>query len=100
MKFQPLHDRLIVKADAAAETSKGGMLLPDSAQEIPSQGIVLACGKGRIDSNGVPYPMTVKAEDHILYGKYSGTPIDLNGEEVLIMRESDVFAVVVDEPPV
>ena len=94
MNLTPLHDRLIVRAAAPAEVTKGGIILPDTAQEKPQQGEVLAVGTGKIDDNGKTLPMAVKVGDTVLYGKYSGTEISVDGEEVLIMRESDVFAIV------
>ena len=94
MNLTPLHDRLIVRAAPPAEVTKGGIILPDTAQEKPQQGEVLAVGTGKIDDNGKVLPMAVKVGDTVLYGKYSGTEISVDGEEVLIMRESDVFAIV------
>ena len=94
MNLTPLHDRLIVRAAKAAEVTKGGIILPDTAQEKPQQGEVLAVGTGKIDDNGKTLAMAVKVGDTVLYGKYSGTEINADGEDVLIMRESDVFAIV------
>ena len=94
MNLTPLHDRLIVRAAKPAEVTKGGIILPDTAQEKPQQGDVLAVGTGKIDDNGKVLPMAVKVGDTVLYGKYSGTEINADGEDVLIMRESDVFAIV------
>jgi len=94
MNLTPLHDRLIVRAAKPAEVTKGGIILPDTAQEKPQQGEVLAVGTGKIDDNGKTLPMAVKVGDTVLYGKYSGTEINADGEDVLIMRESDVFAIV------
>ena len=94
MNLTPLHDRLIVRPAPPAEVTKGGIILPDTAQEKPQQGEVLAIGTGKIDDNGKTLPMAVKVGDTVLYGKYSGTEINAGGEDVLIMRESDVFAIV------
>jgi chaperonin GroES len=94
MNLTPLHDRLIVRAAKPAEVTKGGIILPDTAQEKPQQGEVLAVGTGKIDDTGKTLAMAVKVGDTVLYGKYSGTEINADGEDVLIMRESDVFAIV------
>ena len=94
MTLKPLHDRLIVRPAQAEEVTKGGIILPDTAKEKPVQGEVLAAGPGKLDEAGKLAPMGVKVGDSVLYGKYSGTEISLDGEDVLIMRESDVFAIV------
>jgi chaperonin GroES len=94
MNLKPLHDRLIVRPAAPEEVTKGGIILPDTAKEKPQQGEVLAVGPGKMDDNGKLQPTGVKVGDTVLYGKYSGTEVSLDGEDVLIMRESDVFAVV------
>jgi chaperonin GroES len=94
MTLKPLHDRLIVRPAKADEVTKGGIILPDTAKEKPVQGEVLAAGPGRLDDSGKLAPIGVKVGDTVLYGKYSGTEISLDGEDVLIMRESDVFAIV------
>ena len=94
MNLKPLHDRLIVRPAQAEEVTKGGIILPDTAKEKPVQGEVLAAGPGKLDEAGKLSPMGVKVGDSVLYGKYSGTEISLDGEDVLIMRESDVFAIV------
>jgi len=94
MNLRPLHDRIIVRPAKADEVTKGGIILPDTAKEKPVQGEVLAAGPGRTDESGKLTPMSVKVGDTVLYGKYSGTEISVNEEDVLIMRESDVFAVV------
>ena len=85
----PLHDRVIVKAAAAEEKTAGGIIIPDTAKEKPMKGKVIAVGNGKKDE-----PMTVKAGDTVLYGKYAGTEITIEGDEYLIMRESDIFAIV------
>ena len=85
----PLHDRVIVKAMEAETKTAGGIIIPDTAKEKPSKGTVVAVGTGKKDE-----PMTVKVGDTVLYGKYAGTEINVDGEELLIMRESDIFAIV------
>ena len=94
MNLKPLHDRLIVRPAKADEVTKGGIILPDTAKEKPVQGEVLAVGPGKFDEGGKLQPVGVKVGDKVLYGKYSGTEISIEGEDVLIMRESDVFAIV------
>ena len=89
LNITPLHDRVIVKAAAAEERTAGGIIIPDTAKEKPSRGIVLAAGPGKVDE-----PMTVKAGDTVLYGKYAGTEIQIEGADLLIMRESDILAIV------
>lgn len=89
VNITPLHDRVIVQPAAAEETTKGGIIIPDTAKEKPQRGTVIAAGPGKKDE-----PMTVKAGDTILYGKYAGTEISLEGADYLIMRESDILAVV------
>jgi len=88
VNITPLHDRVIVKAAAAEEKTAGGIIIPDTAKEKPQRGTVVAAGPGKKDE-----PMTVKAGDTVLYGKYAGTEISLEGEDFLIMRESDILAV-------
>jgi len=85
----PLHDRVIVKADAAEEKSSGGIIIPDTAKEKPQRGTVVAAGPGKKDE-----PVTVKAGNTVLYGKYAGTEIQIDGQDYLIMRESDILAIV------
>ena len=94
MNIQPLGDRIIVQPLEAAEITKGGIVLPDTAKEKPQEGKVVAVGKGKVTDKGVQ-PLEVKAGDRVLYGKYSGTEISTKeGQEYLIMREEDVFAIV------
>jgi chaperonin GroES len=93
MKLHPLADRIIVKPAAAEEITKGGIIVPDTAKEKPVWGEVIAAGPGKISDEGKIVPMEVKVGDKVLYGKYSGTEVTLDGDEVLIMRESDVFAI-------
>ena len=89
VSITPLHDRVIVKAAAAEEKSAGGIIIPDTAKEKPQRGVVVAAGPGKKDE-----PVTVKAGDTVLYGKYAGTEIQIEGSEYLIMRESDILAIV------
>ncbi len=88
-KIQPLADRVLVKADITEEKSKGGIIIPDTAKEKSQKGIVLAVGKGKKDE-----PMTVKIGDAVLYGKYSGTEITVEGIDALIIKESDIFGII------
>ena len=93
-KIQPLQDRVIVKAKAAEETTKGGLFLPDTPKEKPIEGTIVAVGEGKVADNGTVTKLTVKVGDIVLYGKYSGTEIKIDGEEYLIMRESDIYGIV------
>ena len=92
-KVRPLHDRLLVKRIEEKETVKGGIIIPDTAKEKPQEGEVIAVGNGKILDNGTKVPLDVKAGDKILFGKYSGSEIKIEGEEVLILREDEVLAV-------
>jgi chaperonin GroES len=92
LKVQPLHDRLLVRRIEEKETVKGGIIIPDTAKEKPQEGEVLAVGNGKILENGTKLPLDVKVGDKILFGKYSGTDIKIDGEEVLILREDEVLA--------
>jgi len=94
MNVKPLADRVIVRAAEAEEMTKGGIILPDTAKEKPQQGEVIAVGPGKVSDSGSLVDMTLKTGDKVLYGKYSGTEISVDGEDVLIMRESDILAVV------
>ncbi|VAW69102.1 Heat shock protein 60 family co-chaperone GroES [hydrothermal vent metagenome] len=93
MNIRPLQDRVVVKRMEEERTSAGGIVIPDSATEKPSRGEVLAVGNGKVTSNGDVRPLDVKAGDQILFGKYAGTEIKIDGEEVLIMREEDILGV-------
>jgi chaperonin GroES len=93
-KIRPLHDRLLVKRIEEKETVKGGIIIPDTAKEKPQEGEVLAVGNGKVLENGTKIPLDVKVGDKILFGKYSGTDIKIDGEEVLILREDEVLAIV------
>jgi chaperonin GroES len=93
-KVRPLHDRLLVKRIEEKETVKGGIIIPDTAKEKPQEGEVIAVGNGKILENGSKVALDVKAGDKILFGKYSGTEIKIDGEEFLILREDEVLAVI------
>lgn len=92
-KVAPLSDRVVVKATEETETMRGGLYIPDTAKEKPQQGEVIAVGPGRTE-DGKRVPMEVKAGDKVLYGKYSGTEVTIEGEQLLILRESDILAIV------
>ncbi|HSP86579.1 MAG TPA: co-chaperone GroES [Ignavibacteriaceae bacterium] len=94
LNLTPLADRVIIKPSAAEETTKGGIILPDTAKEKPIEGTVVAAGPGKVTDDGKTVKLGVKVGDKVLYGKYSGTEITVEGEELLIMRESDIFAIV------
>jgi chaperonin GroES len=94
LKIRPLHDRVIIQRLDAETKSAGGIVIPDSAAEKPIRGKVIAVGKGKILENGDVRPLDVKVGDHILFGKYSGTEVKVDGEEYLVMREEDVMAVI------
>ena len=93
MKVSPLHDRLVVRRIEEKETAKGGIIIPDTAKEKPQEGEVLAVGNGKILENGTKIALDVKVGDKILFGKYTGTEIKIDGEDVLILREDEVLAV-------
>ena len=93
-KFRPLHDRVVVKRIDAEEKTKGGIIIPDTAKEKPSQGEVTAVGPGGRDETGKLIPIDVKVGDTVLFGKWSGTEVKLNGEDLIIMKESDILGVV------
>lgn len=93
MAFKPLHDRVLVRRVESEEKTKGGLIIPDNAKEKPSEGEVISCGEGSRKDNGELIEMAVKAGDKILFGKWSGTEITLDGEELLIMKESDILGV-------
>jgi chaperonin GroES len=91
--FRPLHDRVVVKRIDAEAKSKGGIIIPDTAQEKPSQGEIVAVGPGGRDENGKLIPIDVKTGDRVLFGKWSGTEVRLEGEDLLIMKESDIMGI-------
>ena len=94
MKFRPLHDRVLIKRIEEQETVRGGIIIPDSAKEKPQEGEVVAVGTGKRQENGAVTPMDVKEGDRVLFGKYSGTEIKLDGNEFLILREDEILGVV------
>jgi chaperonin GroES len=94
MKIRPLNDRVIVQRIAEEEVTKGGIIIPDSAKEKPQEGKVIAVGNGKVLENGTKLPMDVKVGDKILFGKYAGTEIKIEGEELLMMREDDILGVI------
>ncbi len=94
MKIRPLQDRVIVKRLEEEEKTKGGIIIPDSAKEKPQEGKVIAVGKGKMTDDGKLIPLDVKAGDRILFGKYSGTEVKIEGEEHLIMREEDILGII------
>ena len=93
-KFRPLHDRVVVRRITSLEKTKGGIIIPDSAQEKPSEGEIIAVGPGGRDENGKLTPIGVKTGDRVLFGKWSGTEVKLDGEDLLIMKESDIMGVI------
>jgi chaperonin GroES len=99
MHFRPLHDRVVVRRIDAEEKTAGGIIIPDTAKEKPMEGEVLAVGPGARDEQGQLVPLDVKAGDRILFGKWSGTEIKLDGEELLVMKESDIMGVLDKKPP-
>jgi chaperonin GroES len=94
MKFRPLHDRIVVKRITAEEKTRGGIIIPDTAQEKPMEGEVIAVGPGARNEQGAIVALDVKAGDRVLFGKWSGTEVKLDGEELLIMKETDVMGVI------
>jgi chaperonin GroES len=93
MKFRPLHDRVVIKRLEGEEKSKGGIIIPDSAKEKPQEGMVVAVGPGGRDEAGKLLPIDLKAGDKVLFGKWSGTEVKIDGEDLLIMKESDIMGV-------
>ena len=94
MAFRPLHDRVVVKRLEGEEKTKGGIIIPDSAKEKPQEGKIVAVGPGARDESGKLVPLDVKAGDRILFGKWSGTEVKVDGEDLLIMKESDIMGIV------
>jgi len=92
-KFTPLHDRILIRRVEEAETSRGGIIIPDTAKDKPQEGEVVSVGKGKINEEGKVRPLDVKEGDRILFGKYAGTEIKIDGEELVIMREEEVLGV-------
>jgi len=95
MHFTPLHDRVVVRRIEGEEKTKGGLIIPDTAKEKPSEGEVIAVGEGARKDSGELIPMTVKSGDRILFGKWSGTEVKIEGEDLLIMKESDILGIIV-----
>jgi len=98
MKFRPLHDRVVVRRITAEEKTTGGIIIPDTAKEKPMEGEVVAVGPGARDDNGKLQELDVKAGDRILFGKWSGTEVKIDGEELLIMKESDIMGIIEGHP--
>ena len=98
MKFRPLHDRVVVRRLEAEEKTTGGIIIPDTAKEKPMEGEVIAAGPGARGGDGQVHPLDVKAGDRILFGKWSGTEVKLDGEELLIMKESDIMGIIEGQP--
>ena len=98
MKFRPLHDRVLVRRLEEEGKTAGGIIIPDTAQEKPSEGEIVAVGSGERNEDGKVTPLDVKAGDHILFGKWSGTEVKVDGEELLIMKESDVLGIIEGKP--
>ena len=96
LKFRPLHDRVVVKRIEADEKTKGGIIIPDTAKEKPQQGEIVAVGPGALDEKGNVQPLDVKPGDRVLFGKWSGTEVKIDGDELLIMKESDILGVLED----
>ncbi|MDZ7272169.1 MAG: co-chaperone GroES [candidate division KSB1 bacterium] len=94
MNIKPLADRVVIKPLEPEEKKQGGIIIPDTAKEKPQQGEVIAVGPGKVSESGQKIPMEVKKGDRVLYGKYSGTEVTVDGEELLIMRESDILAII------
>jgi len=94
MSFRPLHDRVVVRRVDSEEKTAGGIIIPDTAKEKPSEGMIVSAGPGARDDSGKLVPLDVKAGDRVLFGKWSGTEVKLNGEDVLIMKESDIMGVI------
>jgi chaperonin GroES len=94
MAFKPLHDRVVVRRVQSEEKTKGGLIIPDTAKEKPAEGEIVAVGEGARKDSGELIPMSVKAGDRVLFGKWSGTEVTLNGEELLIMKESDIMGII------
>ena len=94
MKFRPLHDRVVVRRIDAEEKTKGGIIIPDTAKEKPQEGEIIAAGPGARDESGKLVPLDVKAGDRVLFGKWSGTEVRIDGEDLLIMKESDILGII------
>ena len=97
-KFTPLHDRILVRRVEEASTSRGGIIIPDSAKDKPQEGEIISTGKGRTNDEGKTFPLAVKEGDRVLFGKYSGTEIKIDGEEYIIMKEDEVLGILSGAP--
>ena len=93
-KFTPLHDRILVRRIEESETTRGGIIIPDTAKDKPQEGEVISVGKGKVNEDGKVFPLAVKEGDRILFGKYAGTEIKLDGEDFLIMKEEEVLGII------
>ncbi|OPB32161.1 co-chaperone GroES [Bartonella sp. AR 15-3] len=93
IKFRPLHDRVVVRRVESENKTAGGIIIPDTAKEKPQEGEIIAVGNGALDDNGKRVPLEVKAGDRVLFGKWSGTEVKINGEDLLIMKESDIMGI-------
>ena len=100
MKFRPLHDRVVVRRLESEEKTKGGIIIPDTAKEKPQEGEIVAVGSGARDESGKLVPLDVKAGDRVLFGKWSGTEVKIDGQDLLIMKESDIMGVIEDRQAV
>jgi chaperonin GroES len=98
MKFKPLHDRVVIRRIEGEEKTKGGIIIPDTAQEKPSQGEVVAVGPGGRDEAGKLIPIDIKVGDRVLFGKWSGTEVKIDGEDLMIMKESDIMGIIEGTP--
>ncbi|OSP54159.1 co-chaperone GroES [Pseudoruegeria sp. SK021] len=97
MAFKPLHDRVLVRRIESDEKTKGGLIIPESAKEKPAQAIIIACGEGARKDSGELIEMAVNVGDKVLFGKWSGTEVTVDGEELLIMKESDILGIILDD---
>lgn len=97
MNIQPLHDRVVIKRSEEARTSAGGIVIPDTATEKPIRGKIVAIGPGKMLDNGQLIPLTVKVGDEVVFGKYSGTEVKLNSDELIVLREDDIMGIVKDK---
>jgi chaperonin GroES len=97
MAFKPLHDRVLVRRIEGEEKTKGGLIIPDSAKEKPAEGMIVACGDGARKDSGELIEMAVSAGDRVLFGKWSGTEVTVDGEELLIMKESDILGIITED---
>ncbi|AQX18815.1 MULTISPECIES: co-chaperone GroES [Bartonella] len=93
IQFRPLHDRVVVRRVESENKTAGGIIIPDTAKEKPQEGEIIAVGNGALDDNGKRVPLEVKAGDRVLFGKWSGTEVKINGEDLLIMKESDIMGI-------